>query len=286
MKVRIASFMLALLGVTFFIPKAKANIIKTSSRIMTYNIRYDNPNDGEQSWSHRKDGILALIKYHDPQILCVQEALNSQVKDLKSGLDHYGFVGVGRDDGQENGEYAGIFYDKDKYSRVEDGHFWLSATSNKASIGWDAACIRICTWVKLRDKMTRKLLVVFNTHFDHVGKKAQSESAKLIVSKIRELTEQGKYSYVLTGDFNMEPQANAIQYLSKKYDDAKKVSYTKPYGPNGTFNRFDFNHPLDSRIDYIFVKEGLEVEHYAVLSDSKDLHYYSDHLPVVIDLRY
>ncbi|MDC1105468.1 endonuclease/exonuclease/phosphatase family protein [Prolixibacteraceae bacterium] len=252
---------------------------------MTYNIRYDNPND-KQPWSQRKDGVVALIKYHKPEVLCVQEALNNQMKDLKAGLDHYNFVGVGRDNGKENGEYAGIFYDKEKFIRVEDGNFWLSTTPNKASIGWDAACIRICTWIKLRDKITRKILFVFNTHFDHVGTKAQSESAKLIVSKINELTENSKYSYVLTGDFNMEPKSEAIQYLSMEFDDAKKVSHSKPYGPIGTFNRFDFNHPLDSRIDYIFVKEGLEVESYAVLSDSKDRHYYSDHLPVVVDLRY
>lgn len=268
------------------ISHVKAKVIVSNSRVMSYNIRYDNPQDGLLSWSHRKDGVLSLLHFHQPDILCVQEALDHQVKDLNKGLSKFEYVGVGRDDGKEKGEYAAIFYNKEKYKKIDQGHFWLSSTPEKASLGWDAACIRICSWVKLRDKISRKVLFVFNTHFDHVGTKAQQESAKLILKKVQALTEDQKYPFVLTGDFNLNPNHKPIQLLSKKMDDSKLVSRTKPYGPDGTFTGFDFNHKLDSRIDYIFVREEMIVKRYAVLSDSKNQNYYSDHLPVMVDIKY
>ncbi|QZE13658.1 endonuclease/exonuclease/phosphatase family protein [Halosquirtibacter laminarini] len=278
--------LLVSLAIVLISTSAQAKIIKTNSRVMTYNLRYDNPHDGDQSWSHRKAGVISLIKFHGPEILSIQEGLHHQVQDLKEGLEHYDYVGVGRDNGDEKGEYAAIFYDSEKYSKVESGNFWLSPTPNKASIGWDAACIRICTWVKLRDKVTRQLLFVFNTHFDHVGKEAQRNSAKLIVEKIDKLTEGRETPFVLTGDFNLTPDDKSIIYLSKEFNDSKQVTRRKPYGPDGTFNSFDFNHKLDQRIDYIFTSSEVTVERYAVLSDSKNRHYYSDHLPVLVDIRY
>lgn len=137
---------------------------------LSFNIRYDNPNDGLQNWHYRKDNILRMINFYDLDILGLQEVLINQLNFLKKHLNEYETVGVGRKDGKNKGEFAPIFFRKNKFELLESGTFWLSETPEKVSIGWDAALERIATWAVLKDKTSRKEFIVMNTHFDHIGK--------------------------------------------------------------------------------------------------------------------
>ncbi|MCX2574697.1 endonuclease/exonuclease/phosphatase family protein [Pedobacter sandarakinus] len=251
--------------------------------IITYNIRLNVASDGINAWPNRKDNVKALVKFHDADILCVQEALPEQFDALLENTN-FNVVGVGRDDGKRKGEFSAVYYDKDRFTKKDGGTFWLSETPDVPSKGWDAALNRVCSWVRLYDKLNKKEFLVFNTHYDHIGVQARIESAKLLKMKIQQIAPN--LPVVFTGDLNVTPETAAIATIKSFLIDAKDISREPPYGPNGTFNAFDFNSDLKNRIDYIFVNKYFSVQKFAVLSDSKDKRYYSDHLPVFVRLNF
>lgn len=245
--------------------------------LLTYNLRLNTAVDGENAWPNRKDNVKALIRFHDIDILCVQEALAVQYDDLKKNTD-FKVEGGGRDDGKRKGEFSAIFYNENRFTKKDGGTFWLSETPNVPSKGWDAALNRVCSWVKLFDKVNKNEFVVFNTHYDHKGVQARIESAKLIKQKIQEMAPN--IPVIFTGDLNVTPETEAISTIKSFLTDAKDITEEPPYGPDGTFNSFNFNSDLKDRIDYVFVNNQVKVQKYAVLTDSKNKRYFSDHLPV------
>lgn len=254
------------------------------TKVMTYNIRLDVESDGDNRWDKRKDLLAGQVRFYEPDFMGVQEALPQQMHYLDETLTAYDYIGVGRDDGKEKGEFSAIFYNKDKYKVIKQSTFWLSQTPEKPGLGWDAACNRVCTYGLFENLKTKKKFWVFNTHFDHVGKTARMESAKLILAKIKELNKEG-YPFVLTGDFNLTEDNESIKRITESLNDTRKVAKLV-YGPDGTWNGFDFSKPATERIDYIFVpKKNVSVTKYAILSDNKNNHYYSDHLAVYTELE-
>jgi endonuclease/exonuclease/phosphatase family metal-dependent hydrolase len=249
--------------------------------IISYNIRLNLASDGVNAWPNRKDNVKALVKFYDTDILCVQEALPEQFDELLVNTD-FDVVGVGRDDGKRKGEFSAIYFNKKRFVKKDGGTFWLSLTPDVPSKGWDAALNRICSWVKLYDRSNKKEFIVFNTHYDHIGVQARIESAKLIKQKIQQIAPT--LPVVFTGDLNVTPETEAIATIKSFLTDSKEISIEPPYGPAGTFNAFKWDSPLKDKIDYIFVNKGFKVQKFAVLSDSKDQRYYSDHLPVFAKL--
>ncbi len=252
--------------------------------VMTYNIRLDVESDGSNDWAHRKDFLASQIRFYAPDIFGVQEAAPGQVKDIGAALGQYAGVGVGRD-GPGQGEASNIYYQKDRFEAARSGTFWLSETPEKVSKGWDAAYNRVCTYAMLRDRRTKRSFWVFNTHLDHVGEAARTNGLRLILSKMAELNAK-KYPAILMGDFNSEPGTERISSLRKEMNDAREISEEKPFGPAGTFNGFNYGQPATELIDYVFLSKpaGFKVKKYAVLTDSKDLRYPSDHFPVYVEL--
>lgn len=256
---------------------------QTSYKVMSYNIRLDIASDGDNRWDNRKELLATQVKFHDPDFLGVQEALPQQMQYLDNTLTDYKPIGVGRDDGKDKGEYSAIFYKDKKFKMLQQSTFWLSPTPGVPSKGWDAAYNRVCTYGLFENRDTKQKIWVFNTHFDHVGNVARVESVKLILGKIKELNKEN-LPFVVMGDFNLEPETDAVTEIKKELvdtHDAAKLTF----GPTGTFNAFEFHKPVTKRIDYIFIpKTGLETKKYAILSDSKDCRYPSDHLPVFVEL--
>lgn len=256
-----------------------------SIRVLSYNIRYDNPDEGEDRWINRKERLTGLIRYHAPDLIGTQEALYNQVKDVADALPQYAWYGVGRDDGKEAGEFSAIFYNKSKFQLVDKGTFWLSPEPDKPTKGWDAAIVRVCSWVKLKRQSTGKEVFFFNTHFDHKGQQARERSAALIREKIKEIA--GNAPVILSGDFNTNDASPPYQTLTKdqQLQDAKTVSDTGHYGPDGSFSGFDISNPLGERIDFIFVSQKFAVLKHAILTDSQNGKYPSDHLPVLSEIQ-
>jgi endonuclease/exonuclease/phosphatase family metal-dependent hydrolase len=260
--------------------KSKKNI---SFNIMTYNIRMNTPDDGVNAWPLRKDKVMGLIRFHQADIIGVQEALLLQMNDLKSGLPEFDSFGVGRDDGKEAGEFMTIFYRNSRFEKLDAGTFWLSPTSDKPGLGWDAQCNRTCTWVKFKDKETKKIFFHFNTHFDHRGKVAREESAKLILKFMAEINKEN-LPMLLTGDFNSSKEAPPIQTILTTLFDSRDKSQSAPYGPSGTSGGFAVKEHKNI-IDYIFINQKVNVLRHGVLSDSTGLFFPSDHLPVLAEVE-
>lgn len=234
----------------------------------TFNLRYDNPGDSINAWPNRKDKVADLIRFYNFDCFGTQEGLHHQLVQLKERLPEYDFVGVGRKDGKEDGEYAAIFYKKDKYEAVKSGTFWLSGTDiHHPNKGWDAVLPRICTWVELKDIKSGRIFYHFNTHFDHVGTIARAESAKLIMEKVREIG--GQRPAILTGDFNVDQHSKSYQEFVKSgfLRDAFEVAPIK-MAFNGTFNAFNPNGFTESRIDHVFLTSGIKALRYGVLTAS------------------
>lgn len=252
--------------------------LKNELTVISYNIRYDNPNDGENQWKYRKERVANYIKEIRPDIIGMQEVLDPQLVFLDVSLTEFSFVGVGREDGKTKGEYSPILYNSNSLSLLQTDTFWLSETPTVISVGWDAALERICTYAQFEHKETGQKFWVFNTHFDHIGELARIQSAKLINQKVKMLN-MNNSPVVITGDFNLTPDTAPIKIFQNAYID---VMQKTPANANnyGTFTGFDKLSNGEDRIDYIFQKglKTLESTHIWLKTTSGG--WASDHHPV------
>jgi endonuclease/exonuclease/phosphatase family metal-dependent hydrolase len=247
--------------------------------VATYNLRLNTPADGRNAWPLRRDAVRALIRYHQIDLLGTQEGFIDQIEDLML-MPGFAYVGVGRDDGKRAGEHSAILYRTERFDLRDKGDFWLSQTPDVPGKGWDARCCnRIASWARLRERRSGQEFFVFSVHFDHEGVIARRESAQLMLRKIKEIA--GDHPVLCLGDFNATPDSEPIAIMAAGLRDARQESQTPPYGPVGTFNDFKLDAPLQDRIDYIFLGPRWRVLSYAVLTDSYDGRFPSDHLPVV-----
>lgn len=287
MKKYAASFLIIAMGIISV--SAGEVISRKTINAMTFNIRYDNPGDGDNAWINRKEMVAATIRFHKIDIAGLQEALHHQVKDLEMHLPEYGWFGVGRDDGREAGEYAPVFYLKARFKVLHHSFFWLSDTPKKPEKAWDAACPRIATWGKIKDIRTERTFFFFNTHFDHVGETARINSAELLLRKIDELI--GDHPVILTGDFNCTEKDSPYKILSSGKSriaglaDVCTLTKFRPYGSTQTFNGFRNTILPDRRIDFIFTGRGEQVIRCGTISERWDGRFVSDHNAVLAEIQ-
>jgi endonuclease/exonuclease/phosphatase family metal-dependent hydrolase len=257
--------------------------------VMTFNIRMDTPVDSFNAWNNRKEFAASCIDFHEADIVGLQEVLHHQLNDLKHYLPEYESLGAGRYDGKTKGEYSAILYKKDRFDALESETFWLSENPEAVGVkGWDAACERIVTWGRFKDKRTGKDFYFVNTHFDHVGKVARRESSKLLLSKLQKMVKDKPV--ILTGDFNAASTNEAIKILTDEsapyhLSDTYNLSPLK-YGPDWSFHDFG-RTPVNKRviIDYIFIGGKIKTNRHGIIYDTKDNGLYlSDHNPVLCTL--
>lgn len=263
----------------------------TPLRVMTFNLRLDLASDGPNAWPYRRDWVAALIRFHAPDAVGVQEALAPMLADLDARLPGFARIGVGRADGRSGGEFSAILYRTGRLDLLDSGTFWLSPTPEVAgSKGWDAAIERVATWGRFRDRRSGCSYVHLNTHFDHIGERARQESARLIRRRLASLA--GNLPVVVTGDLNSDPQSvpyhifvhDTIARALGPLRDGFVVSRDSNYGPTSTWNGFKAIEP-GRRIDYVLVSPLVSVSSHAILPDSWDGRFPSDHLPVIAALQ-
>ncbi|MBT5233297.1 MAG: endonuclease/exonuclease/phosphatase family protein [Flavobacteriaceae bacterium] len=261
-----------------------SNLVSDEIKVISYNVRYNNPNDGKDIWENRRSTIVNLIKNENPDFLGLQEVNHAQLLFLNSNLSNYSFVGVGRDDGKTKGEYSPIFYNNNLFDLIKSDTFWLSSTPDKISVGWDASMERICTYAVFKSKTNKKNIWVFNTHFDHIGIEAREKSADLIISVINKLTEPEDY-VVLTGDFNLLDDSKPIMNLQSNFNDTNK-NLEKTDKSYGTFNNFKLNFVSKSRIDYVFEKNFKLINSRHIIVKTPEGRWASDHHPILAKLKF
>jgi endonuclease/exonuclease/phosphatase family metal-dependent hydrolase len=265
-----------------------------SFRVMSFNIRLPVQSDGINYWDLRRPLVTSTIRYHEADIIGVQEAFRRQLDEMTSDMPEYAWFGVCRTDGSvqpnPDSEFSAILYRKDRFERLDGSTFWLSPTPAVAgSKGWDAAFPRIVTWAKFRDVISGKTFFCFNTHFDHIGEQAREESAKLLLQKMNEIA--GKEPVILSGDFNSTDTSKPYLLLTDPQStysmtDGLYVSKSAHHGPMGSFSgSFSLPGVDHNRIDFIFIRNNISVLKHAILSDSWDGRLPSDHLPVLAEVR-
>ena len=268
----------------FILFTISSSIYSQPHTIISYNIRYDNNWDVENSWKIRRKKISQILIQYSPSIVGIQEGLLNQVQYIDSSLINYDYVGVGRDDGKEKGEFCAIYFDTTRYVLLKNSTFWLSETPDTISVGWDAALERICTYGLFKDRITRKAFWVFNTHFDHIGIIAREKSSELILKRINKINRQS-LPVILMGDFNSIPNSPPVKEIITELSNALQISLVTLQGPRGTFNGFNEDLPIEQRIDYIFTNK-LKVLSYTHINDRLDNNrHISDHLPVMIKIQ-
>ncbi len=250
----------------------------------TYNLRYDNPMDTGNLWVDRAPVVANLIRFHDFDILSTQEGLKNQLDYIKNALPQYSYYGIGRDDGKNKGEHSAIFFKKEEFTLLKKGDFWLSQTPDKPSLGWDAICCkRICSWVYLQHKKSKKKFYFFSVHFDHQGMQARRESSKLMLQKIKQIA--GSEPAIFAGDLNGDHESDWYQTLATSKlikDTYKEVKY--PYANNASHNSFGKTKNNSGIIDHVFVTPHFTVSKWGVLTDTYHGKFPSDHFPVLVEL--
>ncbi len=262
-------------------------------RVMSFNIRYGTAKDGDNHWDKRRDLVAKTIREFNPDLLGTQETIGFQKEFLAGQLPEYEAFGVGREDGGDKGETTSLFYRRDRFERLDGGHFWLSETPEvPGSISWDSSLPRICSWVKLRDRLDPQKPVVwfFNTHFDHRGPQARLESARLLRSRIE--AQCGRDRVIVTGDFNAGEGSEPYRALlvgtdeagGTKLLDTRRVAHPQHTGEEVTYNNFKPESRVGGRIDWIVVRgwqvESAEIDHTVYEGRTP-----SDHWPITAVLR-
>jgi endonuclease/exonuclease/phosphatase family metal-dependent hydrolase len=286
--VRLISAIL-LLSVTGVVALNQTGKRSADVRVMSFNIRYGTASDGENHWDKRKEFLLATIKAFDPDLLGTQETLGFQRDYLAAQLPGYEVLGVGRDDGKEKGEMTALYFKRDRFEKLDGGHFWLSETPEiVASKSWDAALTRMVTWVKLRDRRQPKAkpLLFFNTHFDHRGEQARLESARLLRRRVAEAAKT--HRVIVTGDFNAGEESEPYRAFFTGDDllaDTFRVSNPIRTMDEGTFSGFKAASVQGPRIDWIGVSRDWQVVKAQINRTARDGRTPSDHFPMEAVLR-
>ncbi len=249
--------------------------------IMTYNIRYDNPQDSANNWHFRKDELASKVLAMHPAIIGIQEALSSQTSYLKSKWTGYGCYGIGREDGLEKGEMIPVFYDTTLFTCIESNTYWLSENPLKPSKGWDAACERVVSKLTLRDKSSGEHVYVFNTHWDHIGEVARKNSASLISTLLDPLILE-KAFIILMGDLNALPNDGEVISIACKMQD----TCPEKKRMDSTFNGFKRKGIEGRHIDYIFISRNSTTRmRYKILHLlTRNGRWLSDHHAVLVNL--
>ncbi|MCL2508992.1 MAG: endonuclease/exonuclease/phosphatase family protein [Oscillospiraceae bacterium] len=250
-------------------------------RVMSFNV-FCGGRD-ERAWTNRLELVLGQIKKAAPDTFGTQETHSGWMDFLCANLPEYGFAGVGREDGARDGEFAPVFYRRDKYAVLDSGTFWLSETPEVPSKGWDSACTRICTWALLRENGTGKEFLQLNTHLDHIGTTAMIEGAKLVAQKIAAYP---GLPVICTGDFNVGEKSPAYEVMTGGVmGDAKFLAARADSG--NTYTGFDMEGTKNnSPIDFIFVhRELVKVDTYKIMSELVDGKQPSDHYAIYADVE-
>jgi len=257
-------------------------------KVITFNIRYGTAKDGENSWPHRKNLVARVIRTDSPDVFGVQEALKFQLDDLQTWLPGYRFLGTGRDDGKEGGEYTAIFYNAKRLSAQKHGTFWFSDTpSVPGSASWGNSIPRIGTWALFEDTHSRSAFYVYNVHWDHESQYSREMSAELLIRKI--LDRSSVHTPVLVlGDFNAAEDNPAFRKLVENRPFSLRDSYRvlHPDEENvGTFNGFEGVFD-GAKIDAILISEGLRVISADIVRTNQAGRYPSDHFPVTATIGF
>lgn len=256
--------------------------------VMSFNVRYGTAKDGADAWPLRRGMLFDLIRRQNADLIGLQEALGFQIDEIIAASPAYAVVGVGRDDGRDEGEFAAILFRKDRFRVAEAGTFWLSDSPTvPGSTSWGNRITRICTWARFVDKDGRGVYH-YNVHLDHQSQPSRERSTVLLRGRI-DTRQVAADPVIVTGDFNVGEANPAIATLTAPKEAPAFVDTFRVLHPDaddaGTFSGFEFGNTGRDKIDYVLVQPGTEVLEAGIDRFSRDNRYPSDHFPVTARIR-
>jgi endonuclease/exonuclease/phosphatase family metal-dependent hydrolase len=253
--------------------------------VMTYNLRFASPNP-PNAWPQRRPLMAELIANLAPDVFGTQEGLYGQLQDLAADLPGFQWIGLGRDGGSRS-EFMAVFYRTARLEPLAFDHFWLSDTPEViGSKTWGPKLARMVTWVKFRDRQTKREFIFINTHFDHQVQAAREKSAQLI--RERNATFDAKLPVLLVGDFNAAAGSNKAYAMltdDKFFTDIWTTARERVNEGIATFNSFKAIQKGGARIDWILSRGAVTADRIEIVTFSRDGQFPSDHCPVVAKLR-
>jgi endonuclease/exonuclease/phosphatase family metal-dependent hydrolase len=288
-------------------------------RLITFNIRDDGlqPKANEKPWRTRAPRVISQLRYntlYNPaSLICLQEVKQNQLDDIMESLnantapsDSWAYIGVTSTNRSDSLSYNPILYRPGAWELEKNETFWLSEQPDQVGVGWDAKLPRILNLGIFTHSDTNKTIVGGCTHFDHVGKTARAESAKLILKTLDQKREDTGASFLwIGGDLNSlptDPPYETFNATSAAVTDLSSAASWK-WGEEHTATGFNDDADGDVVIDYLFAgpkderiengdgKKAEEVEGkweakaYGVLPNvGEDGIYLSDHRAVVGDV--
>ena len=257
----------------------------TSLSVMSFNLRRGTAPDGKNAWKHRKNIVVECITHYSPDLIGTQEALDFQIDHIAASLPEYAWYGIGRNrDGSD--EHMAVFYKKKTLTPLEQGHFWLSKTPDvPGSKSWGAFWSRMVTWVKFQHRKNGRIFLIYNTHFSAISKKARTNSAALLLSRIPEDT---SHPIIITGDFNARAETSECWKLFREngFSDAR-LAAMKTVAPAATMSGFKPpEKKSDKRIDWVLLRGPLQVHLCETVLYNENGRYPSDHYPLFVSLLF
>ena len=261
-------------------------------RVMSFNIRNGNANDGVNHWNQRKEIVYDVIREYAPDVLGLQEAVRFQLDAFHQHFPEYAEVGIVSDSTRHTGQYTSILYKKERFEAIGSGTFWLSDTPEVPSASWGNYHLRICTWIQLVDKTTAQAFYVYNTHMDDGSQASREKGIEWILQHFHGQPESGPF--ILMGDLNVAEDNSVISYLTgasvfKEATPVVMMDTFRALYPDvktaGTFNGFK-GRVNGAKIDYIFVSPEMHTLEAAIVRTSRNGRYPSDHFPVTARLGF
>ncbi len=284
---------LPLVAFAFFCRAAELRAAPAASelRVMSYNVRNSNAQDGDNAWPKRIDFFFDTISAFGPDLIGFQEVLAVQHDEILKRLAGYAFSGVARDDGKRKGEWSMVGFRRDRFTLVQEGNFWLSEKPEEiGSKSWDAALTRICSWARLRETATGREFLFANTHFDHKGVIARQEASRVISTRIPKIA--AGLPAILTGDLNINEDNPAYAVLVRpdttdaiRWIDAYRTVHPQRKPDEASFHAFK-GGAAGSRIDFVFHTAHFVATAAAIDRTSREGRFPSDHYPVTAVLRW
>jgi len=279
----IVTLLLSLLSVQAPAPQPAAGPAPAAPlTVMSFNIRYGTANDGDNHWLKRREQLFALLRQQQADVIGLQEALHGQIEEILQAVPGYAYVGVGRSDGRQAGEYAAILYRAARLQARRSDTFWFSATPGVVkSTSWGNQIERICTWAYFEDR-EGPAFYAYNVHLDHISQPSRERSVALLLERVRARDPQAPA--VVTGDFNAGEANPAAQAMLSAFQDSFRILHPD-VREAGTFNGFKYGQTGGDKIDFVFVEPGTEVLAADIVRASSDGRYPSDHFPVTARIR-
>lgn len=253
-------------------------------RVMSFNVRYPNPNDGANRWEARRELLFAVIRDARPDLIGTQELFKSQGDAIVKAVPDFAWFGISRRGNQED-EHMGVFYRKSRVKLIESGNYWLSETPEKpGSMSWNVTLPRMVTWGLFEDKQSKRRFYFMNTHFPHRREdtQARTQCARVIVDQMSKF--RTDIPVILTGDFNAGTDSEAYRILTYGLKDAR-AAVKDPAGDIGTFHGFS-GKPGRDRIDWILYRGSLRPRSFATLTSNDRGRYPSDHFPLIAEIAW